>query len=158
MVARIKQYFEKTSDQDWSGVYLNTKPKRDPSDVALYKSNPDPRDRNVLSAEEEAAVVSKFDSTLYAHPGFIGIDREYADENTLVINYNFETDESAQAYLAKANSEPDPTSAALLAEKNRVFEEKRRTGAIPTYIISSKIFYSNNSFAIIKSDVAAKLF
>jgi hypothetical protein len=82
MVAQVKKYFTKTSDQDWSGVYHDTGPTRTPRDVAGNKRHPDPRDGNPLSESEESTLVNILDKLVYSKQGFNDLDIEYVDEKT----------------------------------------------------------------------------
>ena len=155
MVAQVKKYFTKTSDQDWSGIYFNKQPKRSPRDVAGYKDNPDSRDSNPLSNQEESTLVNLFDNVVYANPGFINVTREYVDTNTLVFSYNFQTDENVMTYVYKfqsgANTHID------LSEKNRIFEERTNAGS-PAYDIRYELCYANGHVTQISREFSIRLF
>jgi hypothetical protein len=161
MVAQVKKYFVKTSDQDWSGVYHNTDPKRTPRDVAGNKRHPDSRDINILSPQEESAIIEEFDNVMYSNPGFMDITREYIDENTLVVSANFETDGAAMTYVYKFDSpevNPSGNTVAVATVKNSLFEEKRKSDQIPTYDIRVELHFANSEIRRIKPDLAKKLF
>jgi hypothetical protein len=161
MVAHVKKYFTKTSDQDWSGVYLDTSPKRTPRDVSGNKRHPDSRDTNNLSPEEEALIIEEFDAVLYSNPGFIDITREYPDENTLVVSANFETDGAAKTYVYKFDSpevNPSGNTVVVAEVKNRIFDEKRKSGQIPVYDVRVELQFANNEIRNIRPELAKKLF
>ena len=161
MVAHVKKYFTKTSDQDWSGVYHNTDPRRDPRDVAGNKINPDPRDQNVLTPEEEALVIKEFDEVMWSNPGFMNMTREYVGDNVMVVSANFETDGAALSYVYKfesAENNPTGNTVVVATTKNKLFEDKRKAGLIPTYQIRYELHFANTEVRPIRPDLAVKLF
>lgn len=161
MVAHVKRYFTKTSDQDWSGVYFNTNTKRTPRDIARYKTDYDPKNhQNAISAEEEAAIIEEFDNVMYSNPGFMDITREYPDENTLIVSANFETDGAAITYVYKFDSpEANPSgNTVVVAEVQKtIMENKRKSGQIPVYDVRVELHFANNEIRRIRPDLAVKL-
>jgi hypothetical protein len=161
MVAHVKKYYFKTSDQDWSGVYFNTNTNRTPRDIARYKADHDPKNhQNVISAEEEALIIEEFDAVLYSNPGFMDITREYPDENTLVVSANFETDGAAKTYVYKFDSpeaNPNGNTVVVADVKNKIFDEKRNSGQIPVYNFRVELQFANNEIRNIRPELAKKL-
>jgi hypothetical protein len=154
MSAQVKKYYTKTNDQDWSGVYHNLSPKREPRDVSsARKSNPDPRDGNPLTPEEEQILISEFDQNLYSRVDFVELKREYVDDNTLVISAEFASDEGATSYVSSYANAQVKTS-----EAKKVFEYKRNAGIIPVYNIRYELCYSNGHVNPIKFEIAKNLF
>jgi hypothetical protein len=157
MSAQVKKYYTKTNDQDWSGVYHNLSPKREPRDVSLArKSNPDPRDGNPLTPEEEQLLIAEFDSKLYSRHKNINFEREYVGENLLVVTANFPTDEEANLYVYGTGSTANNET--TTSEVKKIFEYKREAGLIPTYNIRYELCYSNGHVRGIRRDIAVNLF
>jgi hypothetical protein len=90
MSVQLKHVFTKTSDQDWSGVYLNVSKSRSP--------NTDQRDSNDLSSDTKL-VLKQRTTTLESSQGYSGWDREYTGNNQLTVNYYFDTTNNAIQYF-----------------------------------------------------------
>jgi len=94
-VRAIKKFF-KTSDQDWSGIYINTKR------LSSTKSSvaPDPRDDlNVFSNTEVRIIKDNIKENINNAVGYEGWDREYVGDNELRLIYYFSDRISANTFI-----------------------------------------------------------
>jgi hypothetical protein len=119
----LKQTFTKTDDQDWSNLYINVEKS--------VSSTPDPRDS--MNSENRTTMKSFSPKTVSAN-GYSGWDREYIDDNNLVIKYYFDTESDAKLYHGKRiqkvadflsnsanNSQTSHTVSWVLVEGNTTF-------------------------------------
>lgn len=93
MTVKAVKKLTKTSDQDWSGVYI----KNIHSTVG---STPDPRDQQcVYNSEEIRTIRSNIEHNIKGSPGWEGWDREYVGDNELKLIYYFSDRVNANTFI-----------------------------------------------------------
>jgi len=109
MSVKLTQTFIKTSDQDWSGVFLNISTARSPIT--------DTRDSSSLP--NDTKLVLKQEKTfLEFSDGYEGWDREYIGNDKLIIYYYFDTFDNALNYFTERRKSSNTVSSKLVVQYN----------------------------------------
>ena len=90
MTVFLNQIFKKSEEQDWSGVMINTK--------SSISSTEDARDMYNLPSDSISVFRQKL-PTIIQSDGYLGWNREYKNDNELVISYHFDTITNAISYF-----------------------------------------------------------
>ena len=112
----------KTSDRDWSGVYIKRPLAEDERDSSVYSNN-------------EVQILK---STIPTSNTFVAVNRTYPEhnENELYLNFLFKTEEAAREYHSFINQKLANTSDPV----NVMLEQKKQQGAIQEYGIRWVLF------------------
>ena len=103
MYFTIEKIYNKTTEQDWSGVIINT--ERSMSSTFDERDNDS---KKIISDEEKSNHVSKFVEIVNElGDDYVGWDKEYVDNNQLKIIYSFRNIESAKMFYIKSNKTHD---------------------------------------------------
>lgn len=93
MTVKAIKTFTKTSEQDWSGVYI----KNINSTVG---SVADPRDQQCVYTNNEISIIrSNIESNIKGAPGWEGWDRQYVGNNQLKLIYYFSDRITANTFI-----------------------------------------------------------
>jgi hypothetical protein len=92
MTVFLNRIFKKSEEQDWSGVMMNTK--------SSISSTEDARDADNLPSDSKSVFRQKLPRNIHSD-GYLGWNREYKNDNELVISYQFDTITNAISYFQK---------------------------------------------------------
>jgi hypothetical protein len=118
MTVKLIKLTKKTSDQDWSGKHIKVN--------SSLNSTYDPRDAGNFTEEERLILKNSTKNNMRESEGYIGWDREYKDDNTLLLIYYFDTIENAENSL-------NPKDIQSITDYNTLIEDKIVKNNIPKY-------------------------
>jgi hypothetical protein len=128
MIYKVVKRFEKTNDQDWSGIYYSVSSSLD--------STPDDRDAafSILFSDIKDKSTNYINS-VRSMSGYIGNRRIYESNNVLKIIDEFDSLESAsQLFLKFTSNTASPTRVLVQA-----IAEKIQNNVVPFYTITKTL-------------------
>ena len=124
----------KQSEEAWI-VFFNVSKSID--------SAPDDRDNTTLYSEDEKIFVRKyFESISENLTDYLGWNRRYVDDNSMEVDYSFDTLSSSREFYRRMTSLTPSTEVGAL---NALFKMKKQNLKIPTYQISWKLTDNSGS-------------
>jgi hypothetical protein len=115
MTVRAIKKFTKTSDQDWSGIYIK-------NINSTLSSTPDPRDQETMYSNSEVRLIKdNIRENIRNAPGYEGWDREYVGTNELRLIYYFADIVSANTFI---HASPTPNKNVRETFINSVIKQK----------------------------------
>jgi len=115
MTVKAVKKFTKTSNQNWSGIYIK-------NISSTLNSTPDPRDQQTMYSNDEIRIIKdNVRENIRNAPGYEGWDREYVGDNELRLIYYFTDAVSANTFI---HASPTPNKNVRETFINSVIKQK----------------------------------
>lgn len=105
MTVFLNKIYDKTADQDWSGIHIKV--------ASSTRSTPDPRDDEGVFSADERALLKGRQANFRDAAGYLGWDRTYDGDNRLIVTYYFDTVDNALAARDRYGDAANPAVTAV---------------------------------------------